>query len=144
MKTFKLVSLQLLPDNQNPTELHILDGLIINKENEANTWLIEAVVDYDHFNLFEEITADSEKLTVSCIITKKDNIPAYFDATIADVRKMDQIASILFRAKIRNRRREAVEFLLDTLVDEGYNGEDLKNAFKDGLREQSPQYSKKN
>ena len=144
MKTFKLVSLQLLPDNQNPTELQILDGLIINKENESNTWLIEAVVDYEQFNLFEKITADSEKLTVSCIITKKDNIPAYFDATITDIRKMDQFASILFRAKIRNRRREAVEFLLDTLVDEGYNGEDLKNAFKEGLREQGTKYSKKN
>ncbi len=144
MKTFKLVSLQLLPDNQNPTELNILDGLIINKENEANTWLIEALVDYDHFSLFEKVTSDCKELTVSCIITKKDNIPAYFDATIADVRKMDQFASLLFRAKIRNRRREAVEFLLDTLVDEGYNGEDLKSAFKQGLREQGTQYSKKN
>ena len=137
MKTFKLVSLQLLPDNQNPTDIEILDGLIINKENEANTWLIEAIVDYDQFNVFEETTADLTELTISCIITKKDNLPAYFDATIAGIRKMDGIVSILLRARIRNRRRENVEFLLDTLVDEGYNGEELKNAFKDGLREQS-------
>jgi hypothetical protein len=135
MKTFKLVSLQLLPDNQNPTELNILDGLIINKENEANTWLIEALVDYDHFHHFEEITANRKELTVSCIITKKDNIPAYFDATITGVRKMEGFISILLRAKLRNRRREIAEFLLDTLVDEGYNGEELKQAFKDGLRE---------
>ena len=142
MKTFKLVSLQLLPDNQNPTDIEILDGLIINKENDANTWLIEALVEYDQFNVFEQTTTDLTELTISCIITKRDNLPAYFDATIAGIRKMDGIVSILLRAKIRNRRRENVEFLLDTLVDEGYNGEELKSAFKDGLREQS-QYIKR-
>ena len=136
MKTFKLVSLQLLPDSQNPTEIQLLDGLIINKENDANTWLIEALVEYDQFNLFEKTTADLKELIISCIITKKDNLPAYFEATITGVRKMDGIVSILLQAKIRNRRRENVEFLLDTLVDEGYNGEELKTAFKVGLREQ--------
>ena len=142
MKTFKLVSLQLLPDNQNRTDLPILDGLIINKENEANTWLIEVLVNYDDFILFEQTTANCDELTVSCIITKKENIPAYFDATIAGIRKMDQFISILFRAKLRNRRRENAEYLLDSLVDEGYNGDELKQAFKDGLREQG-NYSKK-
>lgn len=143
MKTFKLVSLQLLPDNQNPADLRLLDGLIINKENEASTWLIEVLVNYDQFDLFETITADLDEFTVSCIITKKENIPAYFNATIAAVRKMDQFVSILLRAKIRNRRREMAEFLLDTLVDEGYNGEELKLAFKESLREQGTLYKKK-
>ena len=137
MKTFKLVSLQLLPNNQSPTDIELLDGLIINKENEASSWLIEALVTYDQYDLFEEKTAGLDKLTVSCIITKKDNLPAYFEATITGIRKMDGFVSILLRGMIRNHRRENVEFLLDTLVDEGYNGEDLKNAFKEGLREQS-------
>ena len=143
MKTFKLVSLQLLPDNQSPTDIELLDGLIINKENEASSWLIEALVTYDQYDLFEKKMTGLDKLTISCIITKKDNLPAYFEATIAGIRKMDGFVSILLRGMIRNRRRENVEFLLDTLVDEGYNGEDLKNAFKEGLREQSSAIKRK-
>ena len=44
MKTFKLVSLQLVPEDGEPETIEILDGLIINKENEASTWLIEALM----------------------------------------------------------------------------------------------------
>lgn len=143
MKTFKLVSLQLLPDNQDPIELALVDGLIINKENDTNTWLIEGLISYDQFELFEKFASNAgEKIPVGCVITKKDNTPAFFDAELAGVRKMDDVVSLLLHGQIRNRRMEFVEFLLDELVDEGLTGHDLKQRFREGLREKATAYKR--
>jgi len=44
MKTFKLVSLQFIED-QDAKDIDFIDGLIINKEDEKRTWLIELFTD---------------------------------------------------------------------------------------------------
>ena len=42
MKTFKLISLHVTGDH-GLIEIHLEDGLIINKEDENRTWLLEAL-----------------------------------------------------------------------------------------------------
>lgn len=50
MKSFKLISLQIVTENLNLIDIALTDGLIINKENDARTWLLEAFVEENHFN----------------------------------------------------------------------------------------------
>ena len=44
MKTFKLFSLEVVEDDKS-VEVPLEDGLILNKEDERSTWLIEAYTD---------------------------------------------------------------------------------------------------
>ncbi len=135
MKTFKLVSLQLVPENGEPENIELVDGLIINKENEASTWLIEALMNNEQYELVKkQLDGKEESFIVSCIITKKDNTPAFFEASFENARELEDYVSVLFLAKLRNRRREMVELLLDDLIDEGLTGANLKSAFRDSLR----------
>ena len=136
MKTFKLVSLQLIPEDGEPENIEIVDGLIINKENEASTWLIEALMNDEQYELVKEQLDGKEdsSFIVSCIITKKDNTPAFFEAFFENARVMEDYVSVLFIGKLRNRRREMAELLLDDLIDEGFTGAELKSAFRDSLR----------
>ncbi len=53
MKTFKLVDLnveRLDKDDQPIEQFPLLDGLIINKEDGENHWLIEALVPAEHLS----------------------------------------------------------------------------------------------
>ncbi|MDV2888427.1 YwpF family protein, partial [Alkalihalophilus pseudofirmus] len=57
MKTFKLFSLDVLEDDQSVV-VPLVDGLVLNKEDDQSTWLLEAYTDlelYDYFNaIFKE------------------------------------------------------------------------------------------
>ena len=82
----------------------------------------------------KQLDGMGDSFIVSCIITKKDNTPAFFEAFFENAREMEECVSVLFKAKLRNRRREMVELLLDDLIDEGLSGAQLKSAFRDSLR----------
>ena len=47
MKSFKLYSLDVV-DNDTSVEVPLEDGLILNKEDEHSTWLLEAYTDTPH------------------------------------------------------------------------------------------------
>ncbi|MDQ7861543.1 YwpF family protein [Peribacillus frigoritolerans] len=49
MKSFKLISLQIVTENLNLIDIALTDGLIINKENDARSWLLEAFVEEKTF-----------------------------------------------------------------------------------------------
>ena len=44
MKSFKLISLQIITESKQLIDVELVDGLIINKENKSNTWIVEALV----------------------------------------------------------------------------------------------------
>ncbi|KMY42986.1 hypothetical protein AC622_00820 [Bacillus sp. FJAT-27916] len=135
MKTFKLVSLQLVTEDGEAEEIELVDGLIINKENEASTWLIEALMNTEQYELVKkQLEGKGDSFIISCVITKKDNTPAFFEAFFRNAREMEDYVSVLFSGKLRNRRREMAELLLDDLIDEGLTGAQLKSAFRDSLR----------
>ena len=54
MKSFKLISLQILTEKKQLVDIELVDGLIINKENGSNTWIVEALVKESHYNDLKE------------------------------------------------------------------------------------------
>ena len=74
MKTFKLISLQVTGDH-GLIEIHLEDGLIINKEDENRTWLLEASVSASYEDYFQSLLEDEKDLTLQSSFHVKGTIP---------------------------------------------------------------------
>ena len=85
MKTFKLVSFQLVDDQEKRQSVSLTNGLIINKEDGENNWILEAVIDkkwYDEFHVLlkdkqkgETITLNEQDKQVWAITKEYNNVP---------------------------------------------------------------------
>lgn len=61
MKTFKLVSFQLVDDQEKRQSVSLTNGLIINKEDGENNWILEAVIDKKWYDEFHVLLKDKQK-----------------------------------------------------------------------------------
>ncbi|MDF0727018.1 YwpF-like family protein [Cytobacillus sp. S13-E01] len=137
MKTFKLVSLAIVHDQQSSKvreEITLLDGLIINKEDGENRWLMEAFIDKKYLELFETLQKNDEEVHLHVTISKKSNDPASIFGKVKSITKMDEHLSILFDGTIKNKI-DLAEIVLNDLVDQGLQGEQLLTQFKLKLHE---------
>jgi hypothetical protein len=134
MKTFKIISLHIVEEHQL-RNIELIDGLIINKEDENRTWLIEAFIDGAYYDYFRDLQQQPNDIEVQVVITHAANDPALFTCHIRCVKKMDEHLSILFEAKLKKARSEYAELLLQNLVDEGLSGQTLVNTFKEKMKE---------
>ncbi|MFD9626092.1 YwpF family protein [Peribacillus muralis] len=135
MKSFKLISLQIVTENLHLIDIALTDGLIINKENEASSWLMEAFVEENHFKELEPSLPDIDgEVYIQAVITKKDNEPALFQTVLRTIRKVGNHYSLLFVGHIQKTRSKYAELLLEDLVQEGLVGEELINQFKQKIR----------
>ena len=135
MKSFKLISLQLVTEDIQLIDIPLKDGLIINKESGDNTWLLEAFVEGNHFKQFESsLPPIGEEATLQAVITKKDNEPALFKTELKIVKQVGSHFDLLFLGQIKNIRTKYAELLLENLVEKGLNGEELIQEFKDKIR----------
>ncbi|MCK1994505.1 hypothetical protein GW626_21735 [Peribacillus muralis] len=135
MKSFKLISLQIVTENLHLIDIALTDGLIINKENEASSWLMEAFVEEKHFKELEPSLPDIDgEVYIQAVITKKDNEPALFQTVLRTIRKVGNHYSLLFVGHIQKTRSKYAELLLEDLVQEGLVGEELINQFKQKIR----------
>lgn len=133
MKTFKLVSLQVVVENQL-VNIHLEDGLIINREDEKNSWLIEAYTDHAQHAIFQNAFNTQEDVIIQVVISKKENDPASFQTKICSVKKLDGRASILFEGKLMRSRSNYAELLLDNLLQKGLGGPALMEEFKEKMK----------
>lgn len=133
MKTFKLVSLQI-EENSGLKDIVLEDGLIINKEDEDSTWLIEAYIPKSYFDYFQNIFQQGNQLNIQVVITKKDNFPAPFTAKVHYIKILDQHISVLLKGNLRRMRSEYAELLLQDLVDKGLSGNKLLVEFKEKMQ----------
>ncbi|MFJ5759328.1 YwpF family protein [Neobacillus sp. NPDC093182] len=133
MKTFKLVALEVVEDG-NSVEIPLEDGLIINKENERASWLLEAYTDLSLYDYFQKIHEQSREVIVQAVITKRENEPAYFQTKIASLNKFQNHISILFEGRLRRNRSDYSELLLDSLLERGLGGQALLEEFKDKMK----------
>ncbi len=134
MKTFKIVALQILGDQHEAKNIPLTDGLIINKENEEGSWIIEAYVDNKFHSYFKSIDEKREPFEIRVIITHAANDPAPFTVSIHSIRPVKDHISVLFTGRLSKRRNEYLELLLDDLIKEGFSGEKLLNEFKARIR----------
>jgi hypothetical protein len=134
MKTFKLISLQIVEDSRL-VDIKLEDGLIINKEDEQNSWLIEAyTTDQAYVPVFQKAFATKQDMIVQVVISKKDNDPAAFITKVSNVKTIGNQASVLFQGKLKRTKSNYAELLLDHLLNQGLSGETLMVEFKEKLK----------
>ncbi|WP_028782557.1 YwpF-like family protein [Thalassobacillus devorans] len=133
MKTFKLVSLDLVEEKAEDItqrRIKLIDGLIINREDDKGRWVIEAYVDQSYQSFFEEYVKSEEELLVQVKITKETNQPATFLVNAIDTNIISDNMNVLFMGTIVDRRQDQIEKTLKLLIEEGYQGEELLEEFK--------------
>ncbi|MBL4951747.1 hypothetical protein JK635_05770 [Neobacillus sp. YIM B02564] len=133
MKTFKLFSLDVLEDNQS-VEVPLEDGLALNKEDEHNTWLLEAYTHLDLYDFFNKIYSENREIIVEAKITKRENAPAYFQTKICSLLKFEQHISVLLEGHLRRNRSDYSELLLENLLQKGLEGQALLAEFKEKMK----------
>jgi hypothetical protein len=133
MKSFKLVALEVVEDG-NTVEIPLEDGLIINKENENASWLLEAYTDLSLYDYFMKIHEGNREIIVQAVITKRENDPAYFQTKISSLNKFEKHISVLFEGRLRRNRSDYSELLLDSLLEKGLGGQALLEEFKDKMK----------
>jgi hypothetical protein len=133
MKTFKLVALEVV-DNGKSVEVPLTDGLIINKENERSSWLLEAYTDLSLYDFFKDIQDQEREVIVQVVITKRENDPAYFQTKITSLNKFESRMSVLFEGRLRRNRSDYSELLLDSLLEKGLGGQALLTEFKEKMK----------
>ncbi|WP_226682020.1 YwpF-like family protein [Sutcliffiella horikoshii] len=134
MKTFRLVAISLV-HGEEVEQLDLQDGLIINREYGKENWLIEALLPKDKPEMYEEFRDNEEMLHVQATISKPTNAPASFEAVVRQVAVMEDKMSILFEGELFRKNTNYHEKLLERLVNEGYNGDELVEAFKNKVKE---------
>lgn len=133
MKTFKLISLQIVEDAKL-VDVFLEDGLIINREDDQNSWLLEAYTDHSHLPFFQKALESKQDLIVKVVITKKDNDPATFMTKVSSVKQLGTHSSILFEGKLKRSKNNYAEQLLDHLLHKGLDGSALMVEFKEKMK----------
>jgi hypothetical protein len=132
MKTFRVAEI-FLKNEENLHKIPLKDGLIINREDEKRTWLIELFLDES-----EEISIHRFKnvsdLTALIAITHRGNDPATFSVSMRNIHKLDHGISVLFDAQLRQMRNEYAKQVLDSLLQQGLEGEELLQTFTDTIQ----------
>lgn len=134
MKTFKLISIEVF-DHDTFREIEMVDGLIINKEDEKNTWLIEIYTKPDQVDFFEKSLQNQEDQIIRVVITKKDNDPVSFHIQTRSITKLDNNVSVMLHGTLkRTSRKNYSEILLKDLLAQGLNGETLLQEFQSKMK----------
>ena len=133
MKTFKLISLHVVEDN-GLIHIKLLEGLVINQENDSRTWLLEAYVSSIYLDYFKNLSKKESPFTLQIIISRRENDPAYFYIESLQINHLseDKI-SLLFSGKVKNANSTYAELLLAHLIEKGFSGEKLLNEFKEKM-----------
>lgn len=133
MKTFKLKKLEIVDNNADieQNKITLLDGLIIDREDDNSQWIIEAYIEKSHFAYFNNLYEKKDEIMIHATITKESNEPATFFATVLGVNEIGDDMNVLFIGKIIDRRKNIVETLLTDLINQGFQGKELLEKFKE-------------
>ncbi|EIJ80347.1 hypothetical protein PB1_08297 [Bacillus methanolicus PB1] len=129
MKTFKLISLQIV-EGTDLKDIELQDGLIINKEDDLNTWLIEAYTKKSYLDCFKA----GNEMIVQVVISKKENDPASFLTKVHSVKEFENNISVLLEGTLKRTRNEYAELVLGDLLKKGMTGENLLIEFKEKMK----------
>ena len=136
MKTFMLKAIDII-ENSSRKKVELIDGLIINREDEENQWIIEAYIDQKYLNYFQKLQNQNEKVMIEVKITKETNDPATFITSMIGLNKIGTQMNVLFKGTIAvDQYNSGMEQALKSLIDQGYQGEELLGEFKALLQKQ--------
>jgi hypothetical protein len=134
LKTFKLVGLALINEEKKREDIPLIDGLIINKEDGKNRWLVEAYIDRSYLDRFSTFQKNGQEIQLQVVISNKSNDPARMIATVRSITVMDERISVLIDALLLRNRTNLAEIILEDLVERGFQGETLLKEFKHQLQ----------
>ncbi|QQK77438.1 hypothetical protein HUG15_18880 [Salicibibacter cibarius] len=133
MKTFRLRGLHLLleKDNEKPEEeqVELQEGLVINRE-EDGWWLVEAVVAESGIATFQQLSEEGREVVMEILISHTQNDPATIVGRVRSIRPLTDRYSILIDGKMAVKKEEVFNYILETLIEDGYSGEELLTEFK--------------
>jgi predicted protein tyrosine phosphatase len=135
MKTFRLVRLQVIRDDWQREEIPLIDGLVINKEDEKGQWLIETYIDKQYEPLFAKLQQHRDEIRLQATISNIHNDPANMVATVRSINVMNDHMSVLMEGMLIRNKMDWAETVLAGLVEKGLHGEALLQEFKHELRE---------
>nr|WP_285844226.1 YwpF-like family protein [Bacillus sp. J37] len=136
MKTFKLVGLKIDEQSAEAKNIPLLDGLVINKEDGENSWLIEALISKEYLSFFEKHKDENHTLRMFVTISKVSNAPAKISASVNTITVLDESISVLFDGRLLTTRPQyRPEELLESLIDQGLSGNALMDAFKETVQQ---------
>lgn len=133
MKTFKLNLLSVLKSENNTFKeypIELIDGLIINREDEEGQWLVEVYCDKKYREFFLGLEEQSESVMINVKITKETNASVGFDTSIVGSNDIGDCMNVLFLGKMIDKDKRFAENLLRGLITEGHQGEELLERFK--------------
>ncbi|OZI13445.1 hypothetical protein CEW92_01025 [Bacillaceae bacterium SAS-127] len=133
MKTFKIAGF-FVNECAQLHEIKLVDGLIINKEDEKRTWLIELFVSKDYEETFSDYQKREDELNVQVLISHPNNDPAIFTAEMRDMKILDNGINVLLEGKLQKMRNEYAKQVLGKLVKEGLEGNALIEAFNQSIQ----------
>ncbi|TFE04090.1 YwpF family protein [Jeotgalibacillus salarius] len=135
MKTFKLMKIQIIED-ETIRNFNLHDGLIINKEDDHQTWILEAFLDGSEAEYFKSLQQSKHDIEVLAVISNEKNDPAGLYAAVHEVKEIGDRVSVLFTAHMRNQRNEYAEELLAYILDnKNISGDELLAEFKHQMQE---------
>lgn len=139
IKTFKLVGLKIeqeVEQEKTIKEIPLVDGLIVNREDGENSWLIEALIPQDLQPIFEKLSESNSKTKVFVTISKKTNAPAQIVAKVKTITPLERHLSILLDGRLLTSRPiHNPEELLRSLMGQGLSGDELIKAFKENVHQ---------
>jgi hypothetical protein len=129
MKTFKLVSLAVMEDDKG-IDVPLDHGLIINKEDEHSTWLLEAYTrDLALYDYFKKISDENRDIIVQAVITKPENDPVFLQTKISCLQHFEEHISVLLQGQLRRTTKNHSQILLTRLLEQGFAGDALLSEF---------------
>jgi hypothetical protein len=134
MKTFKLVGLSVIDEGMHRRDIPFIDGLIINKEDGQNHWLVEAYLDDEYEPVFAGLRERTE-FQLQVTITNPGNDPANMLVAVRSITKMNGHISVLMEGLMIPRRTHLAEVVLAGLVEKGLQGEALLQEFRQQMHE---------
>ena len=134
MKSFKLISLHIVNSEEELIDVELTEGLVINKEDEHNRWILEGFIHKDYYESLQKAITNQSTVRLQGVITKKENNPATFDTEILTFKQIDDYYSVLFEGHIVSSQNEYAEMILRKLLAEGLEGDSLVRAFKENIQ----------
>jgi hypothetical protein len=129
MKTFKLISLAVMEDEKS-IDVTLDHGLIINKEDEHSTWLLEAYTrDLALYDFFKKINDEDREIIVQVVITKPENDPVFLQTKISCLQLFNEHISVLLQGHLRRTTKNHSQMLLESLLQQGFAGDSLLSEF---------------
>src|SRR5690625_254161 len=107
-----------------------IDGLVIDREDDKDYWLIEVYMVKDYLELFQTLT-NYDEILVKVKISKESNDPAYFITKVIKITPIIDDFTALLRGKLIKSQTKDVTTSLNELITVGYDRRTIFRKLKE-------------